>query len=87
MTTTANLLDEEIRFFEDQKPLLLRDHEGEYVLIKDNEVLGFFADWETAYTEGQQRFGFSVPMLIHRIQRDEPVRLLPVALWPMNDDV
>jgi hypothetical protein len=87
MTTTANALDEEIPFFEDQKPELLQDHEGEYVLIKENEVLGFFRDWEAAYAEGPQRFGFSEPMLIHRIQRDEPVRVLPIALWPVNGDV
>jgi hypothetical protein len=87
MTTTAQVLEEEIQTYEALRAGLLTDHEGEFVLIKGHEVLGLFHDWQSAYTEGQRRFGFSEPMLVHRVVREEPVYTLPTILWPALGDV
>ena len=57
-------------------PELVRDHDGEYVLIKGTEIIGFFADDASAMREGYRRFGI-VPLLVKRITANERVIYIP----------
>jgi hypothetical protein len=57
----------------DELPRLLAEgHEGKFVLIKGNQVIGLFETWDDARREGQDRF-FMQAMFIHQIRTEEPV--------------
>jgi hypothetical protein len=47
-------------------------YQGQYVLIKGDEVVGFFPDRDEALIAGYARFGL-VPLLVNRITPDEPI--------------
>ncbi|TMA36010.1 MAG: hypothetical protein E6J79_13985 [Deltaproteobacteria bacterium] len=69
-------LREELAYFEEQKPELLKHHLGQFVLIKGRELLGTFTKLEEAYAEGVRRLG-NVPMLIKQVVPEEPVHHVP----------
>lgn len=66
-----NSLAEELGYYREQKAELLKSHEGKFALIKGRNLLGVFDSQDAAYAAGLQRLG-NVPMLILRIQREEP---------------
>jgi hypothetical protein len=68
----TNMLEQELEFFEKQKPELLKNHSGKFALIKDSEFLGAFDNPENAYQEGVRRFGRD-PFLVKRISQEEEV--------------
>ena len=41
-------------------------HEGEFVLIRGSEVIGFFETYEEALSQGYQRFGL-VPFFVKKV--------------------
>jgi hypothetical protein len=52
--------------------LLAERHEGHWVLIKGEEVLGFFESREAAIDEAYERFPFPrEPFLVHQVQTRE----------------
>ena len=51
---------------------------GQYVVIKDTGVLGFYPDFETAYTAGAGRYGIETDFLVKQILEYEPVF---IVLW------
>lgn len=55
--------------------LIAAGHAGEWVLIKDEEVIGFFASRREAIDAGFQRF-FRQPILVHQVLSREPVLLM-----------
>jgi hypothetical protein len=55
---------------------MVAEHDGEFVLIKRDEIVGFFPDVSSAFREGRRRFGI-VPMLVKRITVNEPVIYIP----------
>jgi hypothetical protein len=60
--------------------LLAEGHEGKWVLIKGEEVLGFFDTRRQASDEGHKRFllqGF----LVHQIKTREPVSRVSCYRW------
>ena len=58
----------------------LPDREGQFVLIKGSEVVGFFPNQSEALREGNRRFGV-VSFLVRRVAAKEPSIYLPnVAL-------
>lgn len=69
-------LDDERTFYASIKAELLEKHEGKFALIKGKELLGVFDTQANAYAEGLRKVG-NVPMLIVRIQRDEPTVWIP----------
>ncbi len=77
--TTAIRLDEEVRWFREHKAEFIRDHGGQYVLIKDTCVLGFFDSWDAAFEHSVQHVGME-PCLIKQILEEEPVHTLPQLL-------
>lgn len=46
---------------------------GQYVVIKETSVLGFFPDFETAYRAGAARYGLETDFLVKQILEYEPV--------------
>jgi hypothetical protein len=60
-------------------PGWLSEHEGEHVLIKGDEVAGFFESRDDALTAGYARFGV-VPLFIKEVAASEPVYRIPNAL-------
>jgi hypothetical protein len=69
-------LEREREFFESHKADLLDRFKDQYVLIKGSEVIGAFADAESAYASGVERFGLSA-FLVKQVLDKEPVVLLP----------
>jgi hypothetical protein len=51
-------------------------HEGQFVLIKGDQVIGFYEDSSAALREGYRRFGL-VPLLVKKIAAVEPVVYIP----------
>jgi len=49
-------LDIELAFYQKNKEQFLKDHPGKFVLIKGEEVYGFFDTDEQTYDEGIKRF-------------------------------
>ena len=66
---------QEIATYKARLPELL-EHEGEYVLIKGDEVIGFFKGSRAALREGYRRFGI-VPFLVKKVAAVEPVIYIP----------
>ena len=69
-------LAEERATFIDRLPELVKRHEGQFVLIKGQNVVGVFSDRSAALQEGYRRFGI-VPFLVRQVAASEPVVYLP----------
>ena len=83
MTDTAQALSAEIEFFESQKELLLKNHEGQFALVSGRKILGTFTTEEEAYQAGLDHVG-NKPFLIRRILRQEPPLQAPVLFVGVN---
>jgi hypothetical protein len=57
----------------------LSDHEGEYVLIKGDQVHGFYDSRDDALTAGYTRFGIG-PLFVKQVSPSEPINHIPNAL-------
>jgi hypothetical protein len=69
-------LAEERATYRDHRSELVREHEGQFVLIKGHNVVGVFSDRSAALREGYRRFGV-VPFLVRQVAASEPVVYLP----------
>jgi len=69
-------LGQELAHYESIKKELLLSRQGQFVLIKDEEVIGFFSTEEAAYTEGISRLG-NVPFLIKQIVEVDLPQTIP----------
>ncbi len=69
-------LIDELAYFEQLKPELLREHAEQFALIKGRALLGTFATMEEAYAAGVKRLG-NVPMLIKQVLPEDPVHQFP----------
>ena len=72
-------LETELRYFESKKPELLRHHEGKYVLIVGEELLGVFDHQDDAYRAGIAQKG-NVPMLIKRVSTRDTTESVPAMV-------
>lgn len=52
----ASPLAEELRTFETRKAEMLQTDKGRFVLIKGDQIVGFYDDTKTAVDEGYRRF-------------------------------
>jgi hypothetical protein len=68
------LLEAELGVFEAHLPGWV-EREGQHVLIKGEEIVGFFPTREEALVDGYTRFGI-VPFLVKQIAQNEPVYTL-----------
>ena len=63
----------ETGFYESQKTEWLKTHRDEFVVIKGEEILGFFPSFYEAYTAGAAKYGTDVDFLVKRILPQEPM--------------
>lgn len=70
------LLGKELAVFEENLPKWLKTNAGEWVLIHQEEVGGFFADSPSAIAAGYGQFG-NVPFLVQQVVESQPVISLP----------
>jgi hypothetical protein len=66
---------QEIATYRARLPDLVREHEGEFVLIKGSNIIGFFPDETSALREGRRRLGI-VHMLVKQVSAKERVTWL-----------
>lgn len=65
------VLEAERKFYEAQKPELLKTHPGQFALIHDHELAGVFTTFGEAYGEGVKRYGLK-SFLVQQILDPEP---------------
>ena len=66
-------LDQEIRLYEAHKAEWLNLQRNEFVVVKGNQVLGFFLQFHDAYCAGAERYGVHTDFLVKRVVPAEPV--------------
>jgi hypothetical protein len=64
-------LVDEVRTFDSHLPMWA-EREGQFVLIKGRDILGFFPRYEMALEAGYEKFGAG-PFLVKQILRFEPI--------------
>jgi hypothetical protein len=75
------ILQVESDTFRRELPRLLAEHAGEYVLIKGDQVVGFWKTEDDAYDAGCERFA-PEPFFVKKVQAfEKPVNVL-AALPP-----
>ncbi|MBI4602457.1 MAG: hypothetical protein HY721_10910 [Planctomycetes bacterium] len=82
--TQPSPLERELELFQRSKEELLKHHEGSFVLIKDDALIGAFTTEAEAYQAGIERFG-NVPFLIKLATREEEVASLPALVLGLLD--
>ncbi|PYJ84120.1 MAG: hypothetical protein DME22_13955 [Verrucomicrobia bacterium] len=65
-------LEQELKYFEEIKAELLKNHKDKFALIKGDKFLGAFDTPDNAYREGVKQFGKEI-FLIKRISEQEEV--------------
>jgi hypothetical protein len=66
-------LNAELELYESNKLDWLRSHPGEFVVIKGNDQLGFFAEFHEAYRAGVEKYGIHTDFLVKKVVAQEPV--------------
>ena len=73
---SVDVLKKELQHFEKVKADLLKTNQGQFALIKGEELLGTFSTMEEAYKQGMDRFGVE-PFLIKQIVEIEEKQKIP----------
>ena len=75
-----NELAKELETYRRELPRLLQEHEGEFVLIHGDCVVGFWPTEDAGYAAGCERF--VDPFLVRQVQKTEPVLFSTVDVVP-----
>jgi hypothetical protein len=70
------LLQKELDYYKAHGEELLQQHQGKFVLIKDQKLLGVFDTDLAAYQEGIAKLGNTI-FLIKMVTKEEPVQQIP----------
>ena len=73
------LLQQEYQFYLDHRKEFMPDHLNQFVLIKEDEVAGFFNSYEEALRAGLKTFG-NIPFFIKEILKKEEVHFFHQGL-------
>ncbi|HEY4000967.1 MAG TPA: hypothetical protein VGO93_19015 [Candidatus Xenobia bacterium] len=76
---TMALYDTENAIYEANKASWLRDHEGHWVIIKNDQVLGFYPSKQEAFTAAISKYG-NTTFLAQRVQAEEEVISMPLLV-------
>jgi hypothetical protein len=76
VATEEKVLQKELRVFEQHKQEWLQSHPGDFVVISDVSVAGFYPDYESAFRAGLDRFGVRGSFLVKQVWAEEPVYLI-----------
>lgn len=66
----AQVLDTELKTYEQQRDHLLVTAEGKFVLIRNDQVIGIYDSKMDAISEGYRQFG-NVPFLVKQVVKVE----------------
>jgi len=75
-TALPTRLSVETQLYEAQKSEWLRTHRDQFVVIKEQSLLGFFDNFHQAYTAGVAEYGMNIDFLVKRVVPQEPVFLV-----------
>ncbi len=78
MTTMAIPLEKELETYERRRAELL-PHEGKFVIIKDETILGYRDTYNDALTLGYEKAGLK-PFLVKQIRAVEPINFISRAV-------
>lgn len=76
MADEEKALQKELMVFERHKREWLQNHPGDFVVIADDTVAGFYQDYESAFKAGLSRFGIRASFLVKQVWAEEPVYLI-----------
>ena len=62
-------LREEIEYFQKHLDEWMETHRGKWVVVKNQEVLGFYDTFKTADKQGMEAYG-AEPFLVRQVKRD-----------------
>jgi hypothetical protein len=71
-------INPDFEYFESQLPNLLKEHRGQFVLIKDKTIQGYYPSVEQALKEGYEKFG-NTDFLIQEITDEKRVNYINSA--------
>jgi hypothetical protein len=69
-------LQRELAVFEQHKREWLKTNPGDFVVIADTSIGGFYPDYESAFMGGVSKFGTRGSFLVKQIWAEEPVYLI-----------
>jgi hypothetical protein len=72
-TDQQSRLAVELEYFAQHRAEWLAHRGGQYVVIKDNNPLGFYQTFEAAYRAGAGTYGIETDFLVKQILEYEPV--------------
>jgi len=75
----SRILDRERTYYEAHRDELLREHRGEFVVIKDDHLLGIYPTRREAREAGLRALG-NVDMFVREVSEHEPRAFLPIAI-------
>ena len=67
-------LEREKRFLASKLRELLADHADQWVIVKDEQIHGYYHDPNEAYARGIEQFGLQ-PFLLAQVRTEEPAQL------------
>jgi hypothetical protein len=76
MASEHKALQRELRVFEQHKSEWLKTHPGDFVVIANTTVGGFYPDYESAFSGAISKFGTPGNFLVKQIWAEEPVYLI-----------
>jgi hypothetical protein len=69
ITNRYSHLEREQKAFDEQLDDMMREHEGEFVLFRDQRPVGFFASYNEAYQAGLDQFGLDDVYIVSEVKR------------------
>jgi len=63
----------ELEYYAQHKPEWLVRQSGNYVVVKDRSLLGFYPTFEAAYRAGASTYGPNTDFLVKQVLEHEPV--------------
>lgn len=76
MAAEEKALEKELTVFEQHKKEWLQHHPGDFVVIANETVAGFYRDYESAFNAGLSQFGIRASFLVKQVWAEEPVYLI-----------
>jgi len=73
---TKNVLKKELEYYKENKKEFLRTYKGQFVVIKDNKLIGSYTTEIEAYRAGVEEFG-TASFLIKQVLDQEPTVDIP----------
>jgi hypothetical protein len=70
------MLEKERKYFEQNRTEWLKQNPGKFVLIKNEELIGFFNTQQEALVEGARRFG-AESFLVRQVEESEQLIYIP----------